>query len=151
MRTQTNRFARVLVAYYGLVQAAHIIALAISLSLLVRDGELTLLAPPPTDGWSAQTHHFLVGLGAIDAVNAVLALVFVYGCFSHARWWFWLGTTTLTVSVCSALVYAYGTMRSGAWGDHLAQYLTLVVVFVPVAVLAVAFGVWVLMGRGVLD
>ena len=134
--------ARALIAYYGVIQAVHLMAIARSFALLMRSGEITFLGQPPPGGWTVQAQHFLVGLGAIDVVNAVLALVFVYGYFSRARWWFWLGTLTLTTSVCSALAYGYGTMASGAWIDHLAEYLILVVAFVPVAVLAGLFAVW---------
>jgi hypothetical protein len=141
-------FARVLIGYYGLVQAAHIMAIVRSFTLLMQTGEITFLAQPPSGGWSVQARHFLVGLGAVDAANAALALVFVYGYFSRSRWWFWLGTFALTASVFSALVYAYGTIASGAWADHPAEYLTLAVVFMPVALLAAVFGVCGVQGGG---
>jgi hypothetical protein len=142
MNNQRPTFTRVLVADGGFIQSAHILALARSYTLLRQSGRITFLAQPPAGGWSAQAQHFLISLGAIDFVNALLVLVFVYGYFSRARWWYWLGTSTLTVSMVSALAYAYGTMASGAWEGNLVEYLILVLVFIPVAVLYVLFGIW---------
>jgi hypothetical protein len=142
MKNHHSPFISSMIAYYGLIQAAHIIALSRSYILFRQSGEITFLAQPPPGGWSAQAAHFLIGLGAIDAVNAILAWVFVYGYFTQARWWPRLGTTTLTVSVVSALVYGYGTAASGGWRGHMGEYLILVILFLPVAVLAIIFGIW---------
>ena len=142
MKKQSNPFFSSLIAYYGLLQTVHIAAIAWTYSLFKQSGEITFLAQPPPGGWSAQATHFLIGLGAIDAVNAILAWVFVYGYFTRAHWWPRLGTTTLTVSVVSALVYGYGTAASGGWGGHMGEYLILVILFLPVAVLAIILGIW---------
>jgi hypothetical protein len=142
MKNQFSSFAKILIAYYGLIQATHIVAIVRSYTLLKQSGKITFLAQPPTGGWSAQAQHFLMSLGAIDFITALFALVFVYGYFSQTRWWFWLGTTTLTISVISALIYGYGTIASGAWEYHLADYLILVILFLPVAVLYILFGIW---------
>jgi hypothetical protein len=147
MNNQRSTFTKILVAYCGLIQSAHILALTRSYTLLRQSGEITFLAQPPSGGWSFQAEHFLISLGAIDFVNALLVLVFVYGYFSRTRWWYWLGTVTLTVSMITALVYAYGTIASGAWGGNLVEYLVLAIVFVPVGVLFVLFGSWGMNGR----
>jgi hypothetical protein len=148
MNNQSSTFTKILVAYCGLIQSAHILALTRSYTLLRQSGEITFLAQPPSGGWSLQAEHFLISLGAIDFVNALLVLVFVYGYFSRARWWYWLGTVTLTVSIITALVYAYGTIASGAWGGNLVEYLILLVLFTPVGVLYILFGIWGVNGKG---
>jgi hypothetical protein len=147
MDNQRSTFARILVAYSGLIQGAHILAMVRSYSLFKQSGEITFLAQPPVGGWSTQTTHFLISLGAIDFVNALFVFLFVFGYFTRARYWYWLGTSTLTVSVVSALVYGYGTIASGAWAGNLVEYLILVLVFIPVAVLFVLLGAWGVKGQ----
>jgi hypothetical protein len=142
MKFQNSPFNKILIAYYGFIQTAHVVALSQSYSLLMKNGELTFLAWPPPEGWSAQAQHFLISLGAIDFVAALPAVFFVYGYFSQKVWWFWLGTSTLTVSMISALIYGYGTFTSGAWDNHLTGYLILVAVFIPVGILYFQFAIW---------
>jgi hypothetical protein len=62
---------------------------------------------------SAQLVSFLNGMAAADALNAVLALVFVYGYFACAQRHGWLGTLTLTVSMYAAAVFTDGTVVAG--------------------------------------
>jgi hypothetical protein len=147
MKSQFSSFIKILIAYYGLIQSAHIFSISRSFSLFMQSGEITFLAWPPLGGWSAQAQYFLISLGAIDFFTALFALIFIYGYFSQRRWWFWLGTSTLTVSVISALVYGYGTIASGAWENHLPKYMILVVLFIPVAVLYIQFVIWGVKGK----
>ena len=116
----------VLIAYYGILQTIHIIAILTASFLLLRTGEITFLAQPPLGGWSTQARHFLIGLGAVGAVNALLSMLFVYGYFSNRSWWFSPGLMTLTVSVCSAVIYAYGTVASAAWVPGNAASMTFI-------------------------
>ena len=142
MQDTHSPLARLLAAYYGFVQAMHMVAITRSYTLLRQRGEITFLAQPPLGGWSAQAEHFLISLGGLDFINALFALIFVYGYFSRSHWWRWLGTTTLTASMVSSLIYAYGTVASGAWTGHVVRYLTLVVLFIPIVILAILFGIW---------
>jgi len=130
-----NRFDVILIIYYGLIQTAHLVALVWSFVLFQKSGELTLLAWPPAGGWSEQARHFLITVGTVDAVNVLLSLLFVYGYFSGKRWWFWLGVTALTISMMEALIYTPGTLVSGAWSQHFAEYALLVVLYVPIVLL----------------
>jgi hypothetical protein len=147
MGNPNSAFARILVGYYGFIQAAHIIAIARAGIVLVVSQTMTFPAPPPPGGWSPQTNHFLVAMGAADAVNAVVALVFVYGYFAGARWRVWLGTLSLAVSAYSAVIFTYGTIASGAWTHHPTGYLSIALVFIPVVVLMMLFSVWVVAAR----
>jgi len=85
---------------------------------------------------------FLNGIAAADFVNAAFALGFVYGYFRRTRWWFWLGTLTLTISVYAAVVFTIGTVAIGAWSNHLLQYVVFYVPFLPVVVLFALLPFW---------
>ena len=147
MRDPGSGSARILVAYYGFIQVLHLIAIGRATVVLQTSGEMTFPAPPPAGGWSPQAEHFFVGVGAIDALNAVIALVFVYGFLKGARWRGWLGTLTLTVTAYSALLFAFATLPTGAWTVRPVEYLIIVVVFAPVLMLMMAFGYWLVTGR----
>jgi hypothetical protein len=147
MGNPDSAFARFLVGYYGFIQAAHIVAIARAAIVLAATQTMPFPALPPLGGWSPQTNHFLIAMGAADAVNAVVSLVFVYGYFAGARWRVWLGTLSLAVSAYSAVIFTYGTIASGAWTHHPTGYLSVALVFTPVALLIVLFNVWVATAR----
>jgi hypothetical protein len=147
MRDPDGRLAKVLVGYYGLIQALHLVGIGRATAVLETTGEMTFPAPPPDAGWSQQAVNFFVGVGAIDALNAILALVFVYGFFMGARWRGWLGTLTLTVAAYSALLFAFATLPTGAWAHRPVEYLIIVAAFAPALVLMVTFGYWLVTGR----
>ena len=147
MRGPDGRLARLLVAYYGVVEVAHAIALARAGIQLMATGTIGFPAPPPPGGWSTQVVPFLVGTGVVDAVNVVVAFAFVFGYFTKARWRWGLGTVTLTVAAYSAIIFAFGTIASGAWGHNPVGYLSVAAVFAPVAVLMVLYTTWAATGR----
>ncbi len=124
---------KLLVIWYGLYQAVHVGVNA----LYLLNSNFTLF-PPPLDGWSLQAAQFLNGLAVVGLLNALVALLFVYGYFRKARWYGWLGTVTLSVSLCLLAVFTYGTFASGAWIGNTFAYLSLYVPLVPVALLFIA-------------
>jgi hypothetical protein len=81
---------RVLVAWYGIYQAGHLV---FNVRYLLDPGQLPF--PAPAAGWSPQLTAFLYGMAAADAVNAALALGFVVGFFARRGWRNWLGTLTI--------------------------------------------------------
>ncbi len=142
--TETNAGARRLVlgavVWYGLYQLIHVFVNVRGLWLLTQERAIDFPAPPPPGGWSDQVLHFFTGMATVDLVNALLTLLFVYGYVRGRRWYRWLGTVTLTVSVYAALVFDYATWASGAWTSaNLPSYLLLNVAFLPI----VALFVWV--------
>ncbi len=139
--------AKILVAYFGFVEILHLIAIGRATVVLETTGEMTFPAPPPAGGWSEQAGYFFVGVGAIDALNVIIALIFVYGYFRRAPWRDWLGTLTLTVAAYSALLFAFATVPTGAWTHRPVEYAVIVVAFAPVLVLMLAFGYWLVTGR----
>ncbi len=147
MKNPNSTLAKVLVAYYGFIQTLHLIAIGRASIVLQTSGEMTFPAPPPAGGWSPQAENFFIGVGAIDALNAILALIFVYGFFKGARWRTWLGTLTLTISAYSALLFAFATIPTDGWTYRTVEYLVIVVAFAPVLILIVFFGYWLVTGR----
>jgi len=129
--------ARSLVAYYGLIQAAHLVALLRAALLLLVTRHLTFPALPPPAGWTDQARYFLVTLGALDTLLIGPSFVFVAGYFRRAHWHRWLGLATLGAFTASAFAFAGGTLPSGAWAAHPWAYLSLVVAFLPVAALLI--------------
>ncbi len=142
MRHPDSWVARLLVGYYGLIQVAHIVVLVWAGITLVRTGVFGFPAAPPAEGWSPQVRPFLVATAVADAVNVVLAWLFVYGYFARMGWRWWVGGITLTATAYSAFVFAWGTMASGAWGYRPVGYLSMAVAVVPVGVLALLYGIW---------
>lgn len=142
MRHPDSWLAKLLVGYYGLIEAAHIVVLVWAGISLARTGLIGFPAPPPPEGWSSQVQPFLVAAGVVDGANVTIAWPFVYGYFSRARWRWWVGAVTLTASVYSAIVFVWGTMATGAWGYRPGGYLVLAVVFAPVAALVLLYGMW---------
>lgn len=134
--------ARFLVGWYGLFQAVHILFNA---RYLLRPGAPPF--PPPAEGWLPQTVHLLNGIAASDLINAILALVFVYGYFARAKWHLWLGTLTLTISMYAAIVFTYGTIAMGAWSGNLPGYLWTYIPFIPVVLLFILVSLWAAQGR----
>jgi hypothetical protein len=151
MRNPNSLYARALVAYYGLIEVVHSIVLIRAGLEFLATGSVGFPAPPPPGGWSAQATHFLIATGAMDGVNIVLAFLFVYGTFRRPGWRLlpWLGAVTLTATACSALVFAYGTVASGAWAHHPGTYLGMTAVFIPVGFLILLFPTWI--GAGPFD
>lgn len=128
-----------LVCYYGVLQTVHIIALIISGSWWIRNGDLGVLALPPPGGWSEQSIHFLVATGMFDLVLAVVAVYFVLQYRKRSESADVLGSIALTGSLYSAVIYAYGTWRSGALGAHPLAYGAVSLAFAPMILLAFVF------------
>jgi hypothetical protein len=147
LRKPDSLLARVLVAYYGFIQALHLVLLARAAFILWRGGPFPFPAPPPSGGWSDQARYFLLGTGVMDALTIVLVLVFVSAYFLRASWSMWLGIVTLATFNTSAALFGLGTLPSGAWGEHPVAYLGMVVAFLPILLLFVLFNYWMATGR----
>jgi hypothetical protein len=102
---------------------------------------------PPISGWSIQAQYFLIGMGFIDAVNVLLALVFVYSFFKMEKWWLSMGLVSLTAAICSAWIFGFGTVLSGAWSNHPLAYGVMVFLFSPVIILFIIHIFWCIKGR----
>lgn len=135
----TKRTEKALVVWFGIVQSLHLVVLARALIIFSRTTELPFPALPPPQGWSPQAEHFLIGNGIIDAVNIFLSLIFVYVFFKSKPWALKTGLISLTVLLYSALIFAYGTIRAGAWSEHPFAYCSMAVLYIPIFLLTVYF------------
>ncbi len=142
-----SRLARWLISYYGLVEVAHAAVLTLAGVRLLRSGTLGFPGTPPPGGWASQTMPFLIALGAVDALNVLLAWTFVYGYWRGARWCWGAGGVSLGMMACSALVYVVGTGAAGAWASDPWGYLAVTLVFAPLLPLMVLYGLWVARGQ----
>lgn len=133
---------KTLIIYYGVIQFIHLFALIYSAWLYRYRGTLSELAPSPSGGWSIQATYFLIGLGAIDALVAILSIGFTVGYLYNASWSISLGRTCLTASLFSALIFALGTVPTGAWNQNPLPYLIMVVLFMPVFALFLLLPNW---------
>lgn len=147
MQQPRRPFAKLLVLYFGLIEIAHIVALAQAAVRLALTGTIPFPAPPPPGGWSTQVRPFLISMGLLDAVNVVIALAFVYGYFAEARWRWCVGAVSLTAATYSAILYACGAVVSGAWAHNAAAYWSVAVAYFPVAVLTVLYVTWAVRGQ----
>ncbi len=125
-----------LVAWYAVYQAIHIFVNLRGLAMMEARGAIDFPAPPPPGGWSEQVIIFFVGMASLDAVNALLALVFAWGYFRGRHWAASLGLVVLTISIYAALLFNYATYVAGAWRPPaLGAYLFINIAFLPVFVL----------------
>lgn len=138
--------ARMLITWYALFQVLHFVVNALALADFAA-GRAAFPALPPPGGWSSQAVHFFTAMAALDAVNALLTLLFVYAYFRRRPWRGWLGTVVLTVSLYAALVFDYTTLASGAWPPNVAGYLFINITFLPVIALAILWSRWQAGGR----
>jgi hypothetical protein len=134
-----HRIEGVLVSYYGILQISHLTALVVSGVWMLRHGELGVLALPPQGGWTDQALQFLLATGMFDFLIAICSLFFVFLYRKQHRLTDILGSVALTGSVYSAVVYAFGVLRSGAVSEHPLIYGLIAVLFSPMIVLAVIF------------
>ena len=146
-RDPDSPLAKLLVAYYGLLELAHIVVLVWAGMRFLRTGALGFPAAPPPDGWAAQVVPFLIATAVLDVLNGLLAWGFVYGYWTRARWRWWVGGITLTATLYSAIVFVVGTVASGAWRHRPVSYVSMAVVAVPVIALAFLYSVWGITGQ----
>ena len=143
-----GRVANLLVGYYALYQAVHVLVNVRGLHILMTGGVLDFPAPPPAGGWGPDVVNIGVAIGFADLFGAVLALVFAYGYFTGARWRIWVGTVALTISLYAHFIYAYWPLASGAVvGTNAFLYLFVHVATVPILCLAAMVARWALRGR----
>jgi hypothetical protein len=147
MKNPYSPLAKLLVAYYGLLEAAHLAVLAWAGLHLLRTGTFGFPAAPPPGGWDAQVVPFLIGTAVLDAVNVLLAWAFVHGYWTRTSWRWWVGGITLTATLYSAIVFVVGTVASGAWSHRPTGYAAMAVVAAPVILLAFLYGHWGITGQ----
>ncbi|MFQ6612664.1 MAG: hypothetical protein ACE5D2_06125 [Fidelibacterota bacterium] len=134
-----HKFTRMLVGWYGFLQAIHLIVLLIARFKYVKTGAVGFPAPGPPGGWSPQTNYFLLGLGYLDFCTAIIALLFIYRFFTKKHRYRTLGLVVLSSSTVSAIIFGLGTFPSGAWNYHPITYFAMLVLYLPVIILFFVF------------
>ena len=136
MKIEPGKILRYLVGYYGLLQTTHLIFLARAGFIFLTAGRIPFPASPPPSGWSEAVWPFLLGMGAVDVVAASLGIYFSYRYLIKEELDLRAGLISLTIAVCSGIIYLFGTIPSGAWGANPISYLIVALAFSPVAPLA---------------
>ena len=126
---------RKLIYYYGIIQSVHLVALIYAAILWQTKANIALLAPPPTAGWSSQTIYFFLAMGAIDAFNAILSIIFVKLFIDQNHNCFDLGLITLSISMYSGIIYIYPILGSGALAQNRMYYFIIAILFFPIIIL----------------
>jgi hypothetical protein len=134
-----------LIGAFALIQLMHLTSLAWELGQLAAGHPFSLLAPAPSGGWSFSTQLVLVALGSLDGILAPMSLVFAWGWFRHRHWASRLGVVVLAGPAVTAVAFAFVTIPSGAWTMHSA-YSIEAVLYLPIAILTVAFFFWLRRG-----
>jgi hypothetical protein len=127
-----SKLKRFLIGYYGGLQSAHLFFLARAGFIIQTTGRVPFPASPPPSGWPDSVWPFLLGMGAVDVVAASLGIFFSYQYLVKGDLKLRAGLISLTIAVCSGIIYLFGTLPSGAWAANPISYLIVVLVFSPV-------------------
>lgn len=128
---KTDKTTRDLILYYGLLQTLHLLVLLRAGILLRFSSTIPFPILPPSSGWQDQTWPFLFGLAGMDVVGIILAIVFAVrsqskGVIAHK-----LGLISLTIFFSGGIVFAVGTLPTGAWFQYPIAYVSMVLLFIP--------------------
>ena len=117
-----------LVGYYGVFQAGHVVFNVVYLSGLRPIPEFPW---PPAEGWHPQATAFWTATGLIDTAIALLALYFVAAFFGGRRRALWAGLVSLATYMCTIFVFNYTVVATGAWAQHPVEYVVLNAATIP--------------------
>jgi hypothetical protein len=126
---------RTLIAYYGILQSLHLLVLVRGGVILLLQSRFPFPILPPPGGWDEQTIPFMIGLGTTDLAGILLGQFFVYRALIKGAFYRRLGVISLTIFITGAVVFAFGTLPSGAWAAHPIAYGSMAVLFLPTVVL----------------
>lgn len=131
MKKHNNHTTKILIAYYGLLQTAHLLTLARAGILMLSGQTAPFPILPPQGGWEMDTLPFLFGLAGMDVIGILLALLFAYRALFKEKSNQLLGILSLTIFITGAIVFGAGTFPSGAWASNPFAYWAMVVLFLP--------------------
>ena len=130
--TLTRGAMPLLVGYYGVFQAGHLVLNLVHLGGLRRIEDFP---PPPAGGWHPQITASWTAMALIDTASALLALYFVAAFFRGRRGALWAGLVALTTNMYAALSFNYTATATGAWALHPVEYVAVNAVSIPLVVL----------------
>jgi hypothetical protein len=120
-----------LIAYYGILQSLHLLALIRAGVIMLIERRFPFPILPPPGGWAAQTIPFMLGLGTTDVVGILLGIIFAYRAVFAGKFNRRMGVISLTIFITGAFVFAIGTLPSGAWMAHPLTYGGMALLFIP--------------------
>ena len=135
MNKSANTAKFYLILWVGCVQILHFIALTRAAYHYLITGKIGFPAPPPTIDWNPQTINFLLGCGITDSILILLTIYFVMTYFFKGYMNITIGLLSMTGSVATALVFAIGTVPTGAWTVHPWSYGIMSILFTPFVIL----------------
>ena len=129
--------------YYAILQLCHLTLLTRAAYMFLSSSQIPFPAQPPLGGWTIEIIPFLLGLGAVDALAAGLALYGGWSLVARGEFLVKLWVISLNTALVSAIVFCFGTIPSGAWGTNPLGYGILVIVVAPLFVFYVSLmGFW---------
>jgi len=137
MELKFKPIIRTLIAYYGILQSLHLLVLLRAGVILFLQTRFPFPILPPPGGWDGQTIPFMIGLGTTDLAGILLGQFFAYRALITGTFYRRLGVISLTIFITGAIVFAFGTLPSGAWIAHPIAYGSMAFLFAPTVILYV--------------
>ena len=134
MKTKTKP-PKALIAYYGILQSAHLVVLIRAGILMLSGNTAPFPILPPTIGWGAQSMAFMFGLAGMDVIGIVLGIIFSFKTLFKLTFHPLMGIISLTIFISGAIIFGAGTFPSGAWSAHPVAYWIMVALFSPSLIL----------------
>ena len=135
MITRKQKPPKGLIAYYGILQSAHLVVLIRAGILILSGNPSPFPILPPTGGWQAQTLPFMFGLAGMDVIGILLGIIFSYQTTLRSNFRPLIGIISLTIFISGAVIFGAGTFPSGAWAVYPVAYWVMVALFAPSLVL----------------
>ncbi len=120
--------------YYAILQLCHLTLLTRAAFTYLSRSHIPFPALPPVGGWAIETIPFLLGMGAVDALAAGLAIYGGWILITRGEFLVNLWVISLNIALVSAIIFCFGTLPSGAWGANPLGYGILAIVFAPLFV-----------------
>ena len=120
--------------YYSILQICHLTLLTRATFMYLFRGHIPFPALPPVGGWAIETIPFLLGMGAVDAMAAGLALYGGWILIARGEFLVKLWVISLNIALVSAIIFCFGTIPSGAWEANPLGYGVLAIMFAPLLV-----------------
>ena len=120
--------------YYVILQLCHFTLLTRGAFIYLSGSQIPFPAQPPLGGWAIETIPFLLGMGAVDALAAGMAIYGGWNLIARGEFKVKLWVISLNIALVSAIIFCFGTMPSGAWGANPLGYGILAIMFAPLLV-----------------
>jgi hypothetical protein len=117
--------------YYAALQLMHFCLLTRAGIVYLTSGRIPFPAFPPPGGWPEPAIPFLLGMGIVDGLAAILTVYLAVRYLVKKQYAVGPWLVTLSAALSSAAVFCFGTLPSGSWSADPLGYGSLVVFFSP--------------------